>query len=27
MSGTWQYHLKFKTIDNQVHTVRGSVNI
>ncbi|BFU78316.1 copper resistance determinant CrdA [Arcobacter sp. 15-2] len=27
MSGTWQYHLKFKTIDNKVHTVRGSVNI
>jgi len=27
MSGTWQYQLKFKTIDNQVHTVRGSVNI
>lgn len=27
MGGTWQYHLKFKTIDNKVHTVRGSVNI
>lgn len=27
MSGTWQYHLKFKTIDKKVHTVRGSVNI
>ena len=27
MSGTWQYHLKFKTSDKKVHTVRGSVNI
>jgi len=27
MGGTWQYHLKFKTNDNKVHTVRGSVNI
>jgi len=27
MSGTWQYHLKFKTIDKKIHTVRGSVNI
>jgi len=27
MGGTWQYHLKFKTIDKKVHTVRGSVNI
>ena len=27
MSGTWQYHLKFKTSDKKVHTVRGSFNI
>ena len=27
MGGTWQYHLKFKTKDGKVHTVRGSVNI
>jgi hypothetical protein len=27
MSGTWQYHIKFKTQDGKVHTVRGSVNI
>ena len=27
MSGTWQYHLKFKSKDGKVHTVRGSVNI
>ena len=27
MSGTWQYQLKFKTVDNKVHTVRGSVNL
>lgn len=27
MGGTWQYQLKFKTIDNTVHTLRGSVNI
>jgi len=27
MGGTWQYHLKFKTNDNEIHTVRGSVNI
>ena len=27
MGGTWQYHLKFKTIDKKVHTIRGSVNI
>ena len=27
MSGTWQYHIKFKTNDGKVHTVRGSVNI
>lgn len=27
MGGTWQYHLKFKTEDGEVHTVRGSVNI
>ncbi|MDC0932837.1 FixH family protein [Arcobacteraceae bacterium] len=27
MGGTWQYHLKFKTIDKEVHTIRGSINI
>jgi hypothetical protein len=27
MAGTWQYHLKFKTKDDVVHTVRGSVNL
>jgi hypothetical protein len=27
MNGTWQYHLKFKTSDEQVHKVRGSVNL
>ena len=27
MSGTWQYHLKFKTSDEKIHTVRGSVNL
>ena len=27
MGGTWQYHLKFKTKDGKVHTVRGSVNL
>lgn len=27
MNGTWQYHLKFKTKDNVVHTVKGSVNL
>ena len=27
MGGTWQYHLKFKTSDDMIHTVRGSVNI
>ncbi len=27
MSGTWQYQLKFKTADGEVHKVRGSVNI
>ncbi len=27
MGGTWQYHLKFKTKDGKIHTVRGSVNI
>lgn len=27
MGGTWQYHLKFKTSDGVIHTVRGSVNI
>jgi len=27
MNGTWQYHLKFKTSDEKVHKVRGSVNL
>lgn len=27
MGGTWQYHLKFKTSDDKVHTIRGSVNL
>jgi hypothetical protein len=27
MAGTWQYQLKFKTADNEVHTLRGSVNL
>lgn len=27
MGGTWQYQLKFKTSDDEVHMVRGSVNI
>ena len=27
MGGTWEYQLKFKTSDDEVHTVRGSVNI
>lgn len=27
MSGTWQYHLKFKTKDDVVHTVKGSINL
>ncbi|MDZ7818161.1 MAG: FixH family protein [Aliarcobacter sp.] len=27
MAGTWQYHLKFKTKDDVVHTVKGSVNL
>lgn len=27
MGGTWQYHLKFKTSDGVIHTIRGSVNI
>ena len=27
MGGTWQYHLKFKTEDEVVHTVKGSVNL
>jgi hypothetical protein len=27
MSGTWQYHLKFKTADDMVYKVRGSLNI
>lgn len=27
MSGTWQYHLKFKDDKGKVHKIRGSVNI
>jgi len=27
MNGTWQYQLKFKTKDEKVHTIRGSVNL
>lgn len=27
MGGTWQYHLKFKTKDGKIHTLRGSVNL
>jgi len=27
MGGTWQYQLKFKTNDEVVHTVKGSVNL
>ena len=27
MSGTWQYQLKFKTADDEVHKVKGSVNL
>jgi len=27
MGGTWQYHVKFKTEDGIVHTIRGSVNL
>ncbi len=27
MSGTWQYHLMFKTQDGKVHKIRSSVNL
>ena len=27
MSGTWQYHLMFKTSDGEVHKIRSSVNL
>ena len=27
MGGTWQYHLKFKTEDGVIHTIKGSVNL
>ena len=27
MGGTWQYHLKFKSKDGKIHTIRGSVNL
>ncbi len=27
MSGTWQYNIRFKTADEEVHKVRGSVNL
>jgi hypothetical protein len=26
MGGTWQYHIKFKTADEKVYKVKGSVN-
>jgi len=27
MGGTWQYHLKFKTSDDEVHKIKASVNL
>ncbi len=27
MSGTWQFHLMFKTADGKVHKIRSSVNL
>ncbi len=27
MSGTWQYHLKFKDAEGTIHTLRGSLNL
>ena len=27
MSGTWQYHIRFKTADDVVHKIKGSVNL
>ena len=27
MSGTWQYHLMFKSADGKVHKIRSSVNL
>ncbi len=27
MSGTWQYHLKFKDAQGAIHTLRGSLNL
>ena len=27
MGGTWQYHLKFKTSDGEVHKIKASVNL
>jgi hypothetical protein len=27
MAGTWQYQLKFKTKDDAIHTVKGSINL
>ena len=27
MGGTWQYHIKFKTADEKVHKIKGSVNL
>lgn len=27
MAGTWQYHIKFKTDDGIIHTIKGSVNL
>ena len=27
MGGTWQYQIKFKTEDEKVHKIKGSVNL
>ena len=27
MGGTWQYQLKFKTADEKVHKIKGSINL
>ena len=27
MSGTWQFHLMFKTADGKIHKIRSSVNL
>lgn len=26
MDGTWQYHLRFKTVDEKVHSIKSSVS-